>query len=201
VVEAERRLEVVRPSAPHGDALRALGHRLVLFGRQPEHGLRRPAHVEAPVLEEHPAGDVSRPDGADHGAAPMLDRDRHGRVEELAPQLLAAVARGDHRAEQVGVRKALGNLDAAEADHEAVLVVDEQRRLGRLVPVGELALELVQRGPQRIADLLLRPAERTTREVEDGRDVVPAKATQAVGHERIGRARDRRRTWRQNTPT
>ena len=126
----------------------------------------------------------------------MLDRDRHRGVEQLAAEPLAAVAGRDQRAEEVGVREALGHLDAAEADDLAVLDVDEQRRLRRLVPVGELALELVERGPQRVADLLLRPAERTAGELEDGRDVLPAEATQAAGHEGVGvrceRSRDRR---------
>jgi hypothetical protein len=131
----------------------------------------------------------------------VLDGDRDGGVEELASELLAAVARSDDRAEEVGMGEALRDLHAAEADDMPVLLVHEQGRLGRLVPIGQLALKLVQRGPERIADLLLRPAERAARELEDGRDVLPAKATQAVGHDGSGPAGGRRRSWGQNTPT
>ena len=116
----------------------------------------------------------------------MLDRDRDRGVQELAAEPLAAVPGRDQRAEEVGVGERPCHLHAAEADDLAVLDVDEQRRLGRLVPVGELALELVQRGPQRVADLFLRPAEGTAGEIEDGRDVLPAEATQAAGHEEGG---------------
>jgi hypothetical protein len=149
--------------------------------------------MEALVLEQDPAGDVPRPDRSDDGMAPVLDRDRDRRVQQLAAELLPAVAGRDHRAEEVGVGEALRHLDAAEPDDLAVLLVDEQRLFRRLVPVRELALEIVPRRPERISDLLLGAREGAPRQLENGRAVVPREATQAVGHggrlARFGRSR------------
>ena len=83
---------------------------------------------------------------------------------------------------------ARGHLDAAEADHVSLLLLDHQGLCGIGLPVRELALELFLGCPERVAYLLARLLESVAREAEDGWTVFRTEATQAAGHEgRLGR--------------
>jgi len=80
-------------------------------------------------------------------------------LEETRPDLLAPVARRDQRPEEVGVCEAARQLDAAEADDPAVLLLDQEHVVRPGIPVGDLTLQLRPVRPQRVADLLVRAGQ------------------------------------------
>ena len=127
---------------------------------QPEDRGRAPGGREPGALEKEPARRVPRANRADDAARASVLRPLDRRLEEHRSDLLPAVARGDERPEEVGVVEPRRDLDAREADDLAVDLVHEERFLGRDLPVGELALELLRGRPEGIAHLLLRLLQR-----------------------------------------
>ena len=127
---------------------------------QPEDCGRAPGGREPGALEQEPARRIPRANRTDDAARASVFRPLDRRLEKHRPDLLPAVARGDERPEEVGVVEPRRDLDAREADDLAVDLVHEERFLGRDVPVGELALELLRGRPEGIAHLLLRLLQR-----------------------------------------
>jgi hypothetical protein len=134
------------------------------------------------VLEKQAPREVADAHGGDHapGLVPAGELERG--VEQLRAELPSAVAGSHERPEEIGVVPAALHLDAAEAGHVPVELVDDERLLRREVPVGELALQLVSGRPYGVPDLLGRPVERPAGESQDRLAVLPAKTTQAAVH-------------------
>ena len=112
---------------------------------QPEDRLGRAARVEAVVLEQDPPGRVPRPHASRRSVCRPCSTAIARRPRAARSRALAAVAGRDERPEEVGVRESpLGTSTPPKPTTCPSSSATNSVSSGRLVPVRELALELVR---------------------------------------------------------